>query len=265
MKLAFRITSLMFSMIFILPALAQIEKMEEAVDLENYKRLEKVCLSSLEDKQLKRNPRTYYYLAQAYVNLGTDPITKTKYPDGVKKAVKYMSKGIRKDDERSVLESEFTEILDMVISEQNKVADDQYGINKKAKAVMLYEKAYQLDSSRRYPFYMSGKSSIESGDTATGEPKFDQLMAWYAADKEAGDEEAEQEIGPYLYYADKYWQATKYDSAKLTISNARELFGNDSNKSIFESTSFSSRPSPYPPCPHLGRLCSPVVYFPGLE
>ncbi len=236
MKLALKITSIVFFLITSLPALAQTEKMEEASETENYKRLEKVCLKALEDKQLKRDPVTYYYLAEAYINLGTDPLTEEKYPDGIKLAEKYMSKGLRKDDHRRVLESEFADVLDAVIKGQNKLAKDEYGINKKAKAVMLFDKAYALDSSRRYPYFMSAKSAIESGDSALGEPKYRQLMEWYAADQETGDTVAEQEIDPYLHFADKFSQAEKFDSAKYMISTAREIFGNDSRLNFFHKT-----------------------------
>jgi uncharacterized protein YkwD len=233
MKIAFKITAFIFFLIALVPATAQTDKMDEAAELGNFKRLEKVCLDALEDRDLSRNPITYYYLAQAYVNLGTDPLTESKYPDGVKLSVKYMEKGIRKDDNRSLLESEFTEVLDAVINAQIQEAEGQFGINKKSKAVMLFDKAYELDSTRRYPYFMSAKSSVESGDSATGEYKYRQLMVWYADDVELKDSTADQEIDPYLYFADKYFQSAKYDSAKYMIAAGRALFGNNSKLNYF--------------------------------
>ena len=234
MKIAFKITTFIFFLIALVPAMAQTDKMDEAAELENFKRLEKVCLNALEDRELKRNPITYYYLAQAYVNLGTDPLTESKYPDGVKLSVKYMEKGIRKDDNRSLLESDFREVLDAVIKAQIKEGEGQFGINKKSKAVRLFDKAYELDSSRRYPYFMSAKSAVESGDSASGEYKYRQLMVWYAADQEVKDSTTEQELDPYLYFADKYFQSAKYDSAKYMIATGRTLFGNDSRLNYFQ-------------------------------
>jgi uncharacterized protein YkwD len=234
MKIALKVTTFIFFLIALVPAMAQTDKMDEAAELGNFKRLEKVCLDALEDRELKRNPITYYYLAQAYVNLGTDPLTESKYPDGVKLSVKYMEKGIRKDDNRSLLESDFTEVLDAVIKAQIKEGEGQFGINKKSKAVRLFDKAYELDSSRRYPYFMSAKSAVESGGSASGEHKYKQLMVWYAADQEVKDSTTEQELDPYLYFADKYFQSAKYDSAKYMIAAGRTLFGNDSRLNYFQ-------------------------------
>ena len=55
MKIAFKITTFIFFLIALVPAMAQTDKMVEAAELENFKRLEKVCLNALEDRELKRN------------------------------------------------------------------------------------------------------------------------------------------------------------------------------------------------------------------
>ena len=68
---------------------------------------------------------------------------------------------------------------------------------------------------------MTGKSYIESLDTAMGEVIYANLMQWYKEDVASGIKDAEQEMDPHVYYIDKYWREAKYDSAKLLISNGR--------------------------------------------
>jgi len=66
-------------------ASAQFEKFEEAVESGNFKRLEKLCVDGAEDNELKKDPRLYYYTAQAYVELSKDEYYLAKNPDAVKK------------------------------------------------------------------------------------------------------------------------------------------------------------------------------------
>ena len=53
-------------------AFSQIYKMEQSAEDGNFKRLEKVCLDALEDKELKKLPEVYYYLSQAYFEQAKD-------------------------------------------------------------------------------------------------------------------------------------------------------------------------------------------------
>ena len=53
-------------------ASAQFERFEEAVESGNFKRLEKLCEDKAEDNELKKDPRLYYYTAQAYLELSKD-------------------------------------------------------------------------------------------------------------------------------------------------------------------------------------------------
>ncbi|MDC1395817.1 hypothetical protein N8368_04860, partial [Bacteroidia bacterium] len=150
---------------------AQTYKMELAIEDGKFKRLEKLCLDALEDKNLKKRPEVYYYLSQAYVELSKDDLYFDKNPDAVKLAVKYMLKGKKKDKELKDW-NDFEEVRNEIIKRQIDMADGQYNINKLAKAIKMYNLINQLDSTNRYAYLMSGKSSIGYLDSSTGEAKF---------------------------------------------------------------------------------------------
>ncbi|MDA8886300.1 CAP domain-containing protein [Bacteroidia bacterium] len=212
---------------------AQTYKMELAIEDGKFKRLEKLCLDALEDKNLKKRPEVYYYLSQAYVELSKDDLYFDKNPDAVKLAVKYMLKGKKKDKELKDW-NDFEEVRNEIIKRQIDMADGQYNINKLAKAIKMYNLINQLDSTNRYAYLMSGKSSIGYLDSSTGEAKFKNLLQWYAEDIKNNVLDKEQSVDPYVYFADKYWNAGKYDSAKYIIVEGRKLFDNDPKLSFFE-------------------------------
>ncbi|MFT5055418.1 MAG: hypothetical protein ACI80H_000115 [Pseudoalteromonas distincta] len=212
----------------------QIYKMEEAVEEGNFKRLEKVCLSALEEREFSKKPEVYYYLSQAYVELSKDPIYFEKNDDAVKLATKSMLKGMRKDEGYSELNSDFSDVKEAVMKRQTEEAMAQYNINKKSKAAQYFSLVNQIDSTNRFAYYMTGKSYIESLDTAMGEVIYANLMQWYKEDVASGIKDAEQEIDPHVYFIDKYWREAKYDSAKLLISNGRQLFGNNARLNFYQ-------------------------------
>jgi len=233
MKLALRTLFVVVGLFMVNSVFSQVYKMKEAVDMGNFKRLEKVCLDALEDKALKKKPETYFYLSQAYIEQAKNELYLQKNPDAIKLAVKYMLKGKKREGGTEMLTEDFAEVRDEVIKRQIEEAEVQYKINKMAKAVKLFNLAYSLDSSQRYPYYMAAKSAIAYQDTVTGEPIYRKLLEWYAADQEQGVKDAEQRVEPYIYFVDKYWKAKKYDSAKLMIVEGREHFGSDPKINFF--------------------------------
>jgi tetratricopeptide (TPR) repeat protein len=184
MKLALRTLFMAVGLFLANAVFSQVYKMKEAVDLGNFKRLEKVCLDALEDKALKKKPQTYFYLAQAYAEQAKDEFYLEKNPDAIKLAVKYLLKGLKRDEGARILEEDFDKVRDEIVAEQIKLGETQYNINKMAKAVKLFNLAYQLDSTQRYPYFMAAKSAIGYEDTAMGEPMYKNLLVWYATDLE---------------------------------------------------------------------------------
>lgn len=236
MKLVYKLICLSLLLCVAGLSYGQIYKMEDAVEDSNFKRLEKVCLSALEEREFSKKPVVYYYLSQAYVELSKDPTYFEKNEDAVKLATKYMLKGMRKDEGNSELNSNFDDVKEAVMKRQTEEAMAQYNINKKSKAAQYFSLVNQIDSTNRFAYYMTGKSFIESLDTAMGEVIYTNLMQWYNDDLASGVKDAEQEIDPHVYYIDKYWREAKYDSAKLLISNGRKLFGNNAKLNFYQKT-----------------------------
>lgn len=211
---------------------AQFEKFEEAVELENFKRLEKLCLDGADDTELKKDPQLYYYTAQAYVELAKDEFYLAKNPDAIKNATRAMLKGLKKDENRSVLE-DFIDVRDEVVSANNKEAFSQYNSNKMAKAAKLFAESYSMDTTNRYSYFMTGKCTIAAGDTAEGEVYYRNIMAMYSDDLSAQDTTREKEIDPHTYFINKYWEQGKTDSAKILIADGRTLFGDNDKLNFY--------------------------------
>ncbi len=261
MNLIYKSVLIAISLLVANSVFGQIYKMKEAVEMENFKRLEKVCLDALEDKDLKKKPETYFYLAQAYIEQAKDPIYLSKNEDAVKLAVKYMLKGKKRDGGKEMLEYDFSNVLDNVVKGQIQEAEAQYNINKMAKAVKLFGLAYELDSSLRYPYFMQGKSAIASLDTPTGEAIYKQLLQWYAADILENNEKAVQVIDPYIYFADKFWQAKNYDSAKYMIAEGRKLFEFDSKLNFYHKSVVLDQIKTMPPSSLMLDYVQEVLFY----
>jgi hypothetical protein len=169
----------------------------------------------------------------AHIEQAKNEIYFEKNPDAVKLAVKYMYKGLKRDEGLATLIEDFIEVRDEVVKRQIEEAETQYNINKSAKAAKLFGLAYGLDSTQRYPYYMQAKSYIEYEDTATGEPMYKQLLTWYAADLEEGLEDTEKQDDPYLFFIEKYRLLKQFDSARYFISTARKHFEDNAKINFF--------------------------------
>jgi len=213
-------------------ASAQFEKFEEAVESGNFKRLEKLCVDGAEDNELKKDPRLYYYTAQAYVELSKDEYYLAKNPDAVKNATRAMLKGLKKDDNKSAIE-EFLAVKAEVVIANNKVALSEYNSNKMAKAAKLFAESYSMDTLSRYSYFMVGKCTIAAGDTAEGEVYYRTLIDLYNDDLSADNKTSEKEIDPHTYFINKFWEGGKLDSAKIMIADGRAIFGDNAKLNFY--------------------------------
>lgn len=207
---------------------AQLDKLEDAIEDENYKRALKVAEDFMEDRELRKFPETYFYHALALYELSKDELWYEKNPEAIKEAVKSVAKGIKKDEDENVTEA-FRDLVDNVANAQNQIALDNYNINKLSRAVSEFDKSYELNQNL-FAYYMSAKSSIEYGDTFTGEPKYEQLISWYNEDSTI----EKKELEPYLYFIDKFWKQKKYNEAKQKIKEARAMLGNNAKLSFYQ-------------------------------
>ena len=211
---------------------AQFEKFEEAVESGNFKRLEKLCVDNAEDSELKKDPRLYYYTAQAYVELSKDEFYLTKNPDAVKNATRAMLKGLKKDEKKVVIQ-DFLEVRANVVIANNKVALSEYNSNKMPKAAKLFSESYSMDTLNWYSYFMIGKCTIAAGDTVLGEQYYRNVIEMYNDDLSASENTQEKEIDPHTYFINKYWERGKLDSAKLMIADGRAIFGNDAKLNFY--------------------------------
>jgi hypothetical protein len=207
---------------------AQLEKLEYAIEDKNYKRALKVAEDFMENRDLRKYPETYFYHALALYELSKDELWYEKNPDAIKEAVKSAAKGMKKDEDENVTEA-FRDLIDNVAEAQNQIALDNYNINKLTRAVSEFDKSYELNQNL-FAYYMSAKSSIEYGDTITGEPKYEQLITWYEEDSTI----EKKELEPYIYFIDKYWAAKKYNQAKQKVKEARAMLGNNAKLSFYQ-------------------------------
>ena len=233
MRSLYKSSLLLIGLLIASTSYGQIYKMKLAADEGNFKRLEKVCLDATEDKELKKKPETWYYLAQAYAGLAKDEFYFSKNPDVVKLAVKAVLKGKKRDENEETLRGKFSDVLDDVVEAQLKEAERQYNINKMSKAAKMYQLVNNMDSTVRHAYVMKGKCLIGATDTAQGEKVYRDIMQWYENDMVDSTSKAEQEIDPYVYFINKYWETNKFDSAKTLIANGRELFGNDAKLNFY--------------------------------
>ena len=182
---------------------SQFEKFEEAVESGNFKRLEKLCVDNAEDSELKKDPRLYYYTAQAYVELSKDEFYLTKNPDAVKNATRAMLKGLKKDEKKVVIQ-DFLEVRANVVIANNKVALSEYNSNKMPKAAKLFSESYSMDTLNWYSYFMIGKCTIAAGDTVLGEQYYRNVIEMYNDDLSASENTQEKEIDPHTYFINKY-------------------------------------------------------------
>jgi len=214
-------------------AYAQLEKLEIAAADQNYMRLLKVASDATEVKELKKMPEVYYYLSQSYVNLAQDERYLQKNPDAIKKAVSFMLKGIKKDNGKEVLNSKFEVVRDMVVENNDREAFKQYNTNKYAKAAKMYGQSYQIDTTRKGSYFLQAKSYLGASENSSAEIIYKDLIKRYREDYTNGIKVKNIEVDPLVYFIDKFWKASKYDSAIALITEGRELHGNDAKLNFY--------------------------------
>ena len=214
-------------------AYAQLEKLEIAAADQNYMRLLKVASDATEVKELKKMPEVYYYLSQSYVNLAQDERYLQKNPDAIKKAVSFMLKGIKKDNGKEVLNSKFEVVRDMVVENNDREAFKQYNTNKYAKAAKMYGQSYQIDTTRKGSYFLQAKSYLGASENSSAEIIYKDLIKRYREDYTNGIKVKDIEVDPLVYFIDKFWKASKYDSAIALIAEGRELHGNDAKLNFY--------------------------------
>lgn len=221
------IKSLLTILLFttVLPAFAQIEKLEESMEDENYQRVIKLAEKYMDDREIRKNPLLYFINAEALYEMSKDEYWYEDNPDAIKDAVKSVQKGIKKDPDSAVYNMYYDFIQDLV-ERQNELAMDQYNVNKQSRAIKMFEDTYELNKNR-FAYNMMAKCHLEMYDTIYAESKYKQLIEWYNDDLANNAEDPEQEMDAHIHFINKYWNKKNYDSANYYLDNAREIFGSD--------------------------------------
>jgi uncharacterized protein YkwD len=238
---------------------AQFDKVEFAIEDGNYKRVEKLTASYMENPDMKKLPETYFYHALALYELSKDPVYFAKNPDAVKDAVKAVKKGKKKDKDSTVI-FDFEDMIDGLATRQNEVALAQYNINKMSKASAMFDASYLLNGNR-YAYMMSAKSALTYEDSAKCEKHYSDLIEWYNEDHKNNVEETKLEIDPHVYFINKYWVQGKYDSAKFLITNGRELFGNHAKLNFYQKAVTMDQIRSLPPSDLLLEYVQDVIQY----
>ncbi|MDG1720014.1 MAG: CAP domain-containing protein, partial [Bacteroidia bacterium] len=171
--------------------------------------------------------------SQSYINLAQDERYLQKNPDAIKKAVSFMLKGIKKDNGKEVLNSKFEVVRDMVVKNNDREAFKQYNTNKYAKAAKMYGQSYQIDTTRKGSYFLQAKSYLGASENSSAEIIYKDLIKRYREDYTNGIKVKDIEVDPLVYFIDKFWKASKYDSAIALITEGRELHGNDAKLNFY--------------------------------
>lgn len=232
MKTLIRPLSLLFLLAFALVANAQLERIEDAIEDENYLRVVKIAEKYMEDKELKKDPRIYYYHAMGLYELAKDEFYFEDHPDAIKIAVRSVFKGLKKDNDTTAI-TPFLRFVDDLVVRQNELAYDQYSINKYSKSHKMYRYSYELNEDRM-AYYMMGKTALLMEDSSLAESHYKNLVLWYNDDLAKDDRRALQEVDVFAYFIDKYWKEKNYDSANYYLDNGREIFGRDKKLDFYQ-------------------------------
>jgi hypothetical protein len=200
-----------------------VEIAKVALEDESFKKALKNALDATENPETSRTPEPYYLVAAAYLELSKDAFYLEKNPETIKEAMKYAAKGMSKDKGNKVFE-EYQEYLIQLVKKNNDEANSYYKINKISKSFKAYEESFQLIGDTNALFWMS-KLQLVSEDTVGGESNYLILMNWYYESYMLHQNNSGFNQEPYVYFADKYWNKGKYDSANYFIEQGRTIFG----------------------------------------
>lgn len=200
-----------------------IETAKVALSDKAYKKALKNAMDATEHPETTKNPEAYYLVAISSHELSKDKFYVEKNPEVLKEAMKYALKGLEKDKGSKAYDT-YEPQLRLLAKRNNQEADDNYKINKTARAISLYDQSFKLvgDTSA---FYWLGKLSMFSGDTTLGQENYVMLISWYYESFMKNKDNAGFEEEPFVYFADYYWNKGKYDSANYYLDLGRTIFG----------------------------------------
>lgn len=200
-----------------------VEIAKVALEDKSYKKALKNAMDATEHPETSRTPEPFYLVAATLLALSDDPFYVEKHPETIDEAMKYASKGMSKDKGMKSY-PDYEAYLFQLVKKNNIEADGFYKINKISKAFKAYEESFKLIGDTSALLWM-GKLQLVSGDTALAESNYLMVMNWYYESFMANKNNTGFDQLPYVYFADKYWNKGKYDSANYYIELGRTIFG----------------------------------------
>ncbi len=222
---------LFFFLIGATTSFGQIDRIEEAIEADNLKRALKLAEDAEEDDLLKKSPEVYFLKAQIYFKIIRHEFLSAKYEDALKLGIKSLEKGKYKADGEFF--PEYLPLVDSFVKLNNEKGALEYKINKFTKAIKTYEKSFELNGDMS-AIYWRGKSYMMSFDTTYGEKEYNKVIVYCNEQKAEGNDVDPVMSDAFVYYADKYWQAQKYDSANVYLESARKVFGGNPRIDYFQ-------------------------------
>lgn len=210
----------------------EIKKMKQAMEDENYKRVQKIFDASMEDSKLRKNPELYLLHAAALYELMKDPYYLKKNPDAFKEAMKMVTKAKALDKDEEVF-FDYEDLVDKYVEVNNMLGKEYYDINKYGKARRTYRQSYSLNGNL-HAYYMEALAALKAIDTTFAEEQYDKLIVKYDDEFRRTEVSKGFEIDPYLYFVDKYWNRARYDSANYYLESARKIFGSQERLDYFQ-------------------------------
>jgi hypothetical protein len=200
-----------------------VEIAKVALEDKSFKKALKNALDATEDPETSRTAEPYYLVAAAYLELSNDNYYAEKNTETIKDAMKYASKGMSKDKGMKDFGA-YQDYLVQLVKKNNGEADAYYRINKISKSIKAYQESFELVGDTNALFWM-GKLQLVSEDTTSGESNYLIVMNWYYESYMVNKNNDGFNQEPYVYFADKYWNKGKYDSANYFIDKGRTIFG----------------------------------------
>jgi len=208
-----------------------LDKAEAAIVDSFYERAYKLTTEALEDEKTKKDPLTYYLRGFCLFQLSKQAYFVKKNPEAFKDACKMVLKGKEKDKEKQYIER-FTEFVIDIVLANNALAEEEYKINKYAKAIKLYNLSYNMNGDTT-AYFMIGKSYQLAADTVNAIFYYKSLVNSYIEKSRSGLGNSNPYIDPFLFLSDYHWAKKHYDSANYYLDMARVVFGNNNSKVNF--------------------------------
>lgn len=221
---------LVFSFLLLnLFSFSQLDEVEFAIEKELYKKALKVSEKFLNNPDYKKEGETYAAHALALYSYYTnDEYFANDNPNAIRDAIKSIGKGIKRDE--NFVEN-YTDIVKVVVEENNKLGDYQFDIGKYSKAYRDYASSFEL-TKNRYAQYRMAASKLNNLDTAEADEIFNDILSFYRSDTTLTEEDFNVEV--YIYFIENQWIKKDLEKSQSLITEARSNIGDNAKLDYYQ-------------------------------